>query len=257
MKSDSLTNFTGIIPARYASSRFPGKPLVRLGGLTMVERVYRQASKALERVYVATDDEKIHRVVISFGGKSVMTSSEHRSGTDRCREAADLIELETGLPAGVIINIQGDEPFIMPEQIETLKICFADPDVKIATLIRECAAGEDIFNPNQVKAIIDKNNNAIYFSRSAIPYLRGVDQNLWSSSHKYYKHLGLYAYRNSTLAEITMLPHGSLENAESLEQNRWIENGYKIRCGFTSHESIGIDTPDDLTRAEAYLNKIV
>jgi 3-deoxy-manno-octulosonate cytidylyltransferase (CMP-KDO synthetase) len=247
MKESHTLRFTGIIPARFASSRFPGKPLAIIGGMTMIERVYRQASLVLDETWVATDDERIRDAVSSFGGRVVMTSREHRSGTDRCAEAATAVT--DGSENSVIINIQGDEPFIRPEQITALMECFTDDSVKIATLIRRAEQDEDLSNPNQPKVIIKKNMDAICFSRSVIPYFRDAPESEWSRKHVYYKHIGLYGYRASTLREITRLEQSSLEKAENLEQMRWIENGYPIRCAVTPWESVGIDTPDDLERA--------
>jgi len=248
MEEKSVHHFTGIIPARYASSRFPGKPIVMIRNKTMIQRVYEQAMKSIDNVYVATDDQRIYDVVMNFGGKVVMTSAEHMSGTDRCAEAADKITELTGIGTEVVINIQGDEPFIRPEQIDLIKSCFKDCNVKIATLIRKTAPGEDILNPNQPKVIIDSEDNAIYFSRTPIPYIRDADMSSWSENHDFYKHIGLYAYRIETLKQITKLKRSKLEIAENLEQNRWIENGIKIRTAVTKWESIGIDTPDDLKK---------
>ena len=247
----SAHQFTGIIPARYASSRFPGKPIARIGNKIMVQRVYEQAMKSIDNVYVATDDQRIYDAVLKFGGKVVMTSSEHMSGTDRCAEAADKITQLTGKDIDIVINIQGDEPFIRPEQIDLLKSCFSDTSVKIATLIRKVVPGEDIFNPNQPKVILDTECNAIYFSRSVIPYIRDAEISTWSESHVFYKHIGLYAYKTDTLKQITKLKRSTLEIAENLEQNRWLENGIKIRTAVTVWENIGIDTPEDLKRANA------
>jgi 3-deoxy-manno-octulosonate cytidylyltransferase (CMP-KDO synthetase) len=253
MKSNLKAGFTGIIPARYASTRFPGKPLAIIGGKTMIERVYNQAALVLDNVYVATDDERILKTVQSFGGKVVMTSSSHRSGTDRCAEAAGIIFDHNMSADRVVINIQGDEPFIRPEQISSLKECFSDISVEIATLVREVLPDEDLFNPNHPKVILSKLMNAMYFSRSVIPYVRDKEKEQWSDSHVFYKHIGLYGYRASTLAQITLLPQSSLELAESLEQNRWLQNGYQIRAAITQWESIGIDTPEDLEKATAFL----
>jgi 3-deoxy-manno-octulosonate cytidylyltransferase (CMP-KDO synthetase) len=253
MKSNIKAGFTGIIPARYASTRFPGKPLALIGGKTMIERVYNQAALVLENVYVATDDQRIQMAVQSFGGKVVMTSSSHRSGTDRCAEAASKIFDNAMRHDSIIINIQGDEPFIRPEQIKSLKECFSDKSVEIATLVREVRPGEDLFNPNHPKVILSKEMDAMYFSRSVIPYIRDKDKEQWIESHVFFKHIGLYGYRASTLAQITLLPQSSLELAESLEQNRWLENGYKIRAAITQWESIGIDTPEDLEKASSFL----
>ncbi len=253
MKKSASHQFAGIIPARYASSRFPGKPLVLIGNKPMIQRVYEQAKKILSLVYVATDDERIYDTVISFGGKAVMTSPVHQSGTDRCAEAVTRINDETNENVDIVINIQGDEPFIMPEQIALLMDCFEDEVVDIATLIRKTESGEDIFNPNQPKVIIDSKGDAIYFSRAAIPFIRDLEKTAWSQNNVYYKHIGLYAYRTKTLKKITLLPCSYLETTESLEQNRWIENGYHIRTALTKWESIGIDTPDDLNKANLLL----
>lgn len=257
MKPNTLNNFAGIIPARYASSRFPGKPLALIGNKTMIERVYDQAVKSLDLVYVATDDKRIFDIVINFGGKAIMTSPHHQSGTDRCAEAIDTIVLETGHPVDVVINIQGDEPFIKPEQIELLKKCFTGNNIEIATLVRRTEPGEDIFNPNQPKAVINYNGDAIYFSRAAIPFIRDTEKSDWSKEHVYYKHIGLYAYRTDILKKITLLNRSPLEISESLEQNRWIENGFRIKTAVTIWENIGIDTPDDLERAKLLLDHLI
>ena len=257
MKEDQQNIFAGIIPARFASSRFPGKPLALIGNKTMIQRVYEQTSKVLELVYVATDDKRIYENVINFGGKAIMTSPDHQSGTDRCAEAVSKITNETGESIDVVINIQGDEPFIKPEQIELLMKCFTSRKVEIATLVRKTEPGEDIFNPNQPKVILTTEGDAIYFSRAAIPYLRDAEQSRWSLKHVYYKHIGLYAYRTETLNKLTLLPRSPLEITESLEQNRWIENGYKIRTAVTLWETIGIDTPDDLEKAKLLLDHFI
>ncbi len=243
---------TGIIPARFASKRFPGKPLVMIGDKPMIRHVYEQSSKALDIVYVATDDTRIYDAVVAFGGRAVMTSPDHQSGTDRCAEALGLIEKETGSPVDVVINIQGDEPFIQPAQIDLLTACFSDNSVEIATLVRKIGPDEDIFDPNNPKAIIDKAGNAIYFSRAAIPYIRDREMKDWIRLHTYYEHLGLYAYKAKTLKYITLLPRSPLEITESLEQNRWIENGLKIRAAVTDWESVCIDTPADLEKARIF-----
>jgi 3-deoxy-manno-octulosonate cytidylyltransferase (CMP-KDO synthetase) len=241
--------FAGIIPARYASTRFPGKPLALIGDKPMIQRVYEQASKILNKVYVATDDARIYKCVTNFGGKAIMTSPNHLSGTDRCAEAVTKIENETGENIDVVVNIQGDEPFIKPEQIAALMNCFADEKVEIATLIRKTEADENPFNPNQPKVVINSKGEAIYFSRSVIPFIRDLEISEWQKKHTFFKHIGLYAYKTKTLCEITKLPQSPLEIAESLEQNRWIENGYKIMTAITNWESIGIDTPEDLEKA--------
>lgn len=246
--------FIGLIPARYSSTRFPGKPLALIGGKPMIQRVYEQASKALERVVVATDDERILRAVEAFGGEAVMTSSAHRSGTDRLHEAYTLL----GKPADVVINIQGDEPFVAPEQIEALKGCFDEPGVSLATLVRrfDPALGWDaLFNPNTPKVTLDKAGNALWFSRSIIPYVRGVEWQKWIESAQFYTHVGMYGYRGDTLGEITKLEQTPCELAESLEQLRWLENGYRIRTAVTDQATVGIDTPEDLARAEKLLER--
>jgi len=254
MKKAQALRFAGIIPARYASSRFPGKPLVLLGNKPMIQRVYEQAAKSLTVVWVATDDRRIFDTVTDFGGNVIMTSPAHPSGTDRCAEAIERILNKTGGKIDVVINIQGDEPFIKPEQITLLMECYNDETVEIATLVRKVEPGEDIFNPNQPKVILDMKGNAIYFSRAAIPYLRDTEMSLWSNKHTYYKHIGMYAYRTETLKKITLLQRSSLEISESLEQNRWLENGYRIRTAVTNWESVGIDTPADLEKAKLLLN---
>ncbi len=251
MKSKTRIKFTGIIPARYGSTRFPGKPLALIGGKSMIKRVYEQSSIALDEVWVATDDERIFKAVNDFGGKAVMTSSFHRSGTDRCAEAATKIFGNIIDGENVVINIQGDEPFIRPEQIKTVMECFSAPDVQIATLVRIVATGEDLSDMNHPKVVLSKNMDALYFSRSVIPFLRDAGEEEWISKHQYYKHIGLYGYRRDTLKKITMLPQSHLEVAESLEQLRWLENGFRIRCAVTTWESQGIDTPRDLEKAEA------
>lgn len=246
--------YIGLIPARYASTRFPGKPLAMLGGKTVIERVYRQACQVLDQVYVCTDDERICRVVETFGGQAVMTSTAHRSGTDRCYEAFSKV----GEGYDVIINIQGDEPFIRSSQLETLKTCFDDEQTDIATLVRpfvESDGFQALQNPNTPKVVLDSEMHALYFSRSVVPFLRGVEPQDWLKKHTFYKHIGLYAYRASVLKEITSLPQGILERAESLEQLRWLENGYTIRVGLTNIETIGIDTPQDLEKAEVYVKE--
>ncbi|MGC8802333.1 MAG: 3-deoxy-manno-octulosonate cytidylyltransferase [Bacteroidales bacterium] len=241
-------NFIGIIPARYASTRFPGKPLLDINGKSMIQRVYEQAGKALEYVVVATDDERIYKHVEAFGGRVVMTSDKHRSGTDRCAEAIRKIQPDfPNVSFDVVINIQGDEPFIQPEQLRLLKSCFED-EISIATLAKPITTPDELFNPNVVKVIVNRNNRALYFSRSVIPYQRNAEQTTWVSSFQYLKHIGIYAYKVSTLKEITLLSPSSLEIAESLEQNRWLENEYSIYVQPTNLETIAIDTPEDLEK---------
>lgn len=247
--------FIGIIPARYASTRFPGKPLADMAGKPMIQRVYEQVEGVLDTVCVATDDRRIKVAVQAFGGNVVMTSEQHRSGTDRCYEAYCKI----GNGYDIVVNIQGDEPFIQPEQIETLKACFfAGNQVEIATLVKPFRPDDDfettLFNANSPKVVLNKHSEAMYFSRSIIPYLRGKKYNEWLPNHTYYKHIGLYAYRADTLKEITSLPQSPLELAESLEQLRWLENGYRIKVGITNQETIGIDTPEDMEKALIFLS---
>ena len=241
--------FIGIIPARYASTRFPGKPLAMLGGRTVIQRVYEQGTAILDEAYVATDDERIFQAVEQFGGRAIMTRADHKSGTDRIEEAAEKI----GTQADVIINIQGDEPFIQKSQIETLMHLFDEPSTQIGTLGKRFESIEAAMNPNSPKIVTDKRGFALYFSRSIIPYVRGKEQSEWLQHFPYLKHLGLYAYRREVLQEVTQLPQSPLEIAESLEQLRWLENGYRIRVGLTDVETVGIDTPEDLQRAEVFL----
>lgn len=250
-----MMKFLGIIPARYASTRFPAKPLAMLGGKTVIQRVYEQVTGVLDDAYVATDDERIEAAVKSFGGKVVMTSVHHKSGTDRCYEAYTKI----GGDFDVVVNIQGDEPFIQPSQLEALTACFDDTTTQIATLVKPFTADngfDALENVNSPKVVLNKNMNALYFSRSIIPYQRNAEKEDWLKNHTYYKHIGLYAYRVEVLKEITSLPQSSLELAESLEQLRWIENGYLIKAGITNVETIGIDTPQDLERAEQFLQSL-
>jgi len=244
-------NFIGIIPARFQSTRFPGKPLALLGGKPIIHWVYENAKKALGEVYVATDDERIYQAVVAFGGKAVYTSANHESGTDRCAEAAQ--KLAERLKFDVVINIQGDEPFIRPEQIESLKACFDSPETEIATLIKPITNAAEITNINRPKVVINKNQEAMYFSRSPIPFVRDGLPEEWLTRNTFYSHIGMYAYRFDILLELTKLPLGVLEKAESLEQLRWLENGYRIRTTQTQFENIGIDTPEDLEEARKFL----
>ena len=236
----------GIIPARYASTRFPGKPLADINGKPMIQRVYEQAKKCklLNDVLVATDDKRIESAVKKFKGKVVMTSSKHESGTDRCYEALK----KTKGKFDAVINIQGDEPFIHPKQIARVANCFNNKHVQLATLAIKMNSIHELSNPNTVKVIINKKKEAIYFSRTAIPYYRSKDLNEWLKLHTYYKHIGIYGYRTDILTEVTKLKRSSLEIAESLEQLRWLENGYKINVELTDMESYSVDTPEDLQR---------
>ncbi|MCC8142615.1 MAG: 3-deoxy-manno-octulosonate cytidylyltransferase [Tannerellaceae bacterium] len=245
--------FIGIIPARYASTRFPGKPLADMKGKPMIQRVYEQVWQVLDNVWVATDDKRIEEAVLNFGGQVVITSDQHTSGTDRCYEAF----CKVGAGYNIIINIQGDEPFIQPSQIEIVKNCFEDETVQIATLVKPFKGTDDfekdLFTANTPKVVLNKKLEAMYFSRSIIPYIRGKQHTEWLKEHTFYKHIGLYAYRADVLKEITSLPPSTLEQAESLEQLRWLENGYKIKTGITEVETVGIDTPEDMEKALRFL----
>lgn len=287
-----VNEFIGIIPARYASTRFPGKPLVDIGGKPMIQRVYEQAKQVLDTVLVATDDERIFNAVRAFGGEVVMTRTDHKCGTDRCLEAYDKWTKEQGtrtkdkehptplLPYShtpdnevVIINIQGDEPFIQPEQIRAIMSCFP---TEIATLVKPFTTEDtlaDLENPNTPKveftleqgtsaqrATKDEGQSSIVgtarmFSRSVIPYLRGIPKEQWLEQGKHYRHIGMYAYRADILRQITALPQSPLEKAESLEQLRWLENGYQIKVAVCNTYSMGIDTPEDLANAVAFLEQ--
>ena len=241
--------FIAIIPARYASTRFPGKPLAILGGKSVIQRVCEQVSQVLDNVYVATDDDRIFQAVEAFGARAVMTSPNHKSGTDRIQEAVTKI----GGQWDVVVNVQGDEPFIEASQIETVCRCFDDPETQIATLGKPFEDMDAVGNPNSPKIVVDNRQYAMYFSRSIIPFVRGKEKETWLLHYPFLKHLGLYAYRADVLAEITRLPQSSLELAESLEQLRWLQNGYRIKVGLTDVETVGIDTPEDLARAEQFL----
>lgn len=261
-----MTQYLAIIPARYASTRFPGKPLVDLNGKPMIQRVYEQAKKVLDTVIVATDDERIYNCVKAFGGDVVMTSPNHTCGTDRVYEAYQHYCATSSIAINheetVVINIQGDEPFIQPEQVKALINCFP---TEIATLVHPFTESDtltDLQNPNYVKVAIAFENttdpltigHAVYFSRNVIPYLRGIHPNEWLQQRKHYRHIGMYAYRADVLQKITQMPPSSLEKMECLEQLRWLENGLTIRVAVTEHISIGIDTPEDLQHALRYLN---
>jgi len=241
-------NILGLIPARFGSTRFPGKPLADIGGKSMIQRVYDQARKELKYVYVATDDERIEKAVLKFGGKVVMTSEDHQSGTDRCAEALQKVKKLEKTDFYAVMNIQGDEPFISPEQIGLVAKCFNQTETQLATLVKPIKHTEDLFNPNKPKVVVSKDKKALYFSRSPIPYFRSEDEKDWIDKHQYYNHIGLYGYRSDVLMEITRLPLGQLELAESLEQLRWLENGYSIRVEETNEQAVAIDTPQDLEK---------
>lgn len=240
----------GIIPARYASTRFEGKPLAIINGKTMICRVSERASQAslLDKVVVATDDTRIAQEAIKNGFNAVITSDKHNNGTSRCAEVVDKL----GEDFDAVINIQGDEPFINPEQIDSLARLMANTDADIATLVKKISTNEELMSPNAVKAVIGTDGKALYFSRQAIPYLRGIAQDKWLESHTYYKHIGIYAYRTEILKKIVTLSPSALEKAESLEQLRWLEHGFTIATDVTPYENIAIDTPEDLTKAELY-----
>lgn len=239
-------NIIGIIPARYASSRFPGKPLADIAGKSMIQRVYERCllSNSLSSAVVATDDDRIAEHVKSFGGNVILTSSSHNSGTDRCAEAANHFP-----EADIIINIQGDEPFIQPEQIDLLAGCFNSEGTKIATLVKKIDSYKDLVNHNTPKVVIDRTGKALYFSRNTIPFQRDVPESEWLGNQNYFKHIGIYGFRVKTLQQLTLLPTSALEKAEALEQLRWLENGYSIQTAETSYQSYGIDSPDDIIHA--------
>jgi 3-deoxy-manno-octulosonate cytidylyltransferase (CMP-KDO synthetase) len=243
--------FIAIIPARYQSTRFPGKPLALINEKSMIQWVYENVAKAVDEAWVATDNELIFKAVENFGGKAIETLSSHQSGTDRCAEAAK--KISKNYDFDVVINVQGDEPFIQAKQIELLKSCFST-DAEIATLIKKIETTEELFNPNRPKVVTDNQQNALYFSRSPIPYVRGAENENWVSVQPFWAHIGMYAYKKEVLQKISKLNQGVLEKAESLEQLRWLENGFKIKTAVTEYQSIGIDTPEDLENALRFLN---
>lgn len=240
-------NVLGIIPARYGSTRLEGKPLIDICGKPMIQHVYEQAKKALKYVLVATDDERIEKAVKEFGGNVVMTSSEHNTGTNRCLEAYEVFSSQSDVKFDVVMNIQGDEPLLKPDQIRSLEACFIDEETEMATLVIPVKEKEDLFEGG-VYVVLDKFNNALYFSRSVIPFVRDAEKSNWQNKHLFYKHVGMYAYTPKALREFATLHQTSLEIAESLEQNRWLENGKKIRVEITESETIAVDTIEDLKR---------
>lgn len=247
--TDSIMKILAIIPARYASSRFPGKPLALVNGKPMIQRVYEQACKAFEHVCVATDDKRIFDAVNAFGGKAVMTSEKHNSGTDRCFEALQNFTKESGISFDIVVNVQGDEPYIQPQQLKLLEECFSDPSTDIATLVKRVGTKEEFLNPNAPKVIVDCNFNALYFSRAAIPFPRDKEvTDEYVANSKLYRHIGLYGYRSSILEKICAMEQSFLEQTEKLEQLRWLENGLKIKVAETDMETYAVDTPDDLER---------
>jgi len=252
-----VNNILGVIPARYASTRFPVKLLVDIGGRSMIQRVYEQALKAklLAKVVIATDDDRIFNHVLTFGGEVVMTSINHQSGTDRCCEALKIVSKAERNKQGksfqkfdYVINIQGDEPFIHPEQIDILAECLTKK-IELATLVKKIEDDVTLFNPNTPKVVFDHNHDAIYFTRQTVPYLRGIEKSKWLNNYDYFKHIGIYAYRVDVLKKITKLPMALLERVESLEQLRWLTNGFKIKIAETPYDSFGIDVPADLEEA--------
>lgn len=250
-----MNTFIALIPARYASTRFPGKPLAMLEGKPIIQHVYERTAQVFPNAWVATDDERIRQAVEAFGGRAVMTSPNHRSGTDRIFEAYETI----GTGEDIVVNVQGDEPFIAPSQLTTIKSLFDDERTEIATLVKPFGLGapiEAVENPNSPKVVVANDGAALYFSRSVVPYLRGVDRSEWTQRHNYLKHIGLYAYRADALRRIAAMQPGELELCESLEQLRWLQAGLRIRVGQTDVETIGIDTPADLERAEAFIKNI-
>lgn len=242
----------GIIPARYNSTRFPGKPLAMIKGKTMIRRVCEQGWKSkLDAVVVATDDVRIADEVMGFGGQYVLTDPNHRSGTDRCREALDLLENQYD----AVVNIQGDEPFIDPMQINQVIELISRDDVRLASLAKRIEDEDELFSPNTVKVVMDNEDNALYFSRHPIPFMRNLDREEWLRQGVFFKHIGIYAYKSETLRQIAAMPPATLENAESLEQLRWLGNGLRIRIGVSHTENISVDTPSDLERVMQFIQK--
>lgn len=247
--------FVGIIPARYGSTRLEGKPLVDINGKSMIQRVYEQACQAMEHVYVATDDERIEKVVQGFGGNVVLTSADHSTGTNRCLEAIEKINAIVDEPFEAVINVQGDEPMLVPDQLKQLLSCFEDSSTELATLVAKVQRLDDLFNESEVFVVSDKNNFALYFSRSVIPHIRGTHKSKWLDHHTFYKHVGLYGYSYNALKSFAEMEQTTLELTESLEQNRWIENGGRIKVAVTGYDSIPVDTIDDLKKVRAIIKE--
>lgn len=243
--------FAAIIPARWASSRFPGKPLADIHGHPMVEHVWRRASALFPLCAVATDDGRIAEAVQHAGGQAIMTPANAASGTDRCAIAAEKAIGELGWKFDVVVNIQGDEPFVADEHLTLIQSCFSNPQVDIATLIKPISSEEELWDPNKPKVVVNNEGRALMFSRHPLPYARGRERGQWLEAHRYYRHIGMYAYRLGTLRKLTQLSQSPLELAESLEQLRWLENGYLIQTAVTEMESLSVDTPEDLQRALA------
>lgn len=248
-------NFLGIIPARYGSTRLEGKPLVDICGKSMIEWVYDESCKAMDTVYVATDDDRIAETVRGFGGNVVMTSNDHENGTSRCLEAWEIIKALESQSFDAVLNIQGDEPLLHHGSLEDLKACFEGGETQFATLVIPVTAEEDLFNDSEVFVTFNKKMDALYFSRSVIPHIRGRHKMHWLEEGKFYKHLGLYAYTYDALSTFADMPSSDLEQFENLEQLRWLENGGQIKVGITQHESIPVDTMDDLKRVREIMAK--
>jgi len=248
-------NVLGIIPARYGSTRLEGKPLADIEGKPMIQWVYENASQAIDKIVVATDDKRIFDAIKKFGGRVVMTSKEHNTGTNRCLEALEIISKEDGYQPDVVINVQGDEPLLKPDQIKTLINCFNDKDTELATLVIPATNEDDLDYKNGCFVVFDTNNNALYFSRTAIPFIHGVPQNKWLDYHTFYKHLGMYGYTPQALKDFASMERTSLEKAESLEQNRWLQNGRKIKVGLTYFDSVSVDTIEDLEKVREIVKR--
>lgn len=249
-------NILGVIPARYGSTRLEGKPLVDICGKPMIQRVYEQAKKVLSHVVVATDDIRIEKAVIAFGGNVVMTNTNHSTGTNRCLEAYETVQKDSEIVFDAVINIQGDEPLLEPEQVRCLVNCFEDPKTELATLVMPVSSEGDLFNESEVFVVFDKNKRALYFSRSVIPHIRDVHKTKWLQHHTFYKHLGMYGFTTASLKEFANLKQTKLELTESLEQNRWLENGGVIKIDITQHDSIPVDTIDDLEKVRRIISRI-
>lgn len=247
--------FLAVIPARFASTRFPGKPLVQIGSKTMVEMVYRAVSEIIPNTVVATDDQRIFDVVVKNGGQCVMTSDQHESGTERCLEALQKVQKEQG-HFDVVLNVQGDEPFIEKEHILLIQRLFGSHETQIATLAKKITNVSELLDENKPKLVFDNQKNAIYFSRNPIPFIRGIDKTEWLNHHDFFKHIGFYAYQTEVLEKIVSLPPSTLELAERLEQLRWLEYGYNIKLAITSKDSLSIDTPEDLEKAKLFFKKL-
>lgn len=250
MKKKRLS-ILAIIPARYASTRFPGKPLAQIKGKPMIQCVYEQVlqSQYVSEVIVATDDNRIADAVTTFGGNVLLTAEHHQSGTDRCAEVIDTLKQQFD----VALNVQGDEPFISPQAIDRLCQLFTDAKVEIGTLVKKITTDEVLFDSNKPKVIIDKKGKALYFSRQTIPFFRDEKKENWLNRHTYYHHIGVYGFRSDVLRKVASLPVSSLEKAEALEQLRWLENGFNIYTAETNYESFGIDTPEDLEKVQNHI----